>query len=377
MSSNLREVYLKPQSIWHGESSRPTIIEWNKVKLIRKHALGAAVQEILQAVAVEDSQDVININLIGDPSSGKTTLAKCLGHMIHKRSKIPFSVRLFTREDLLNFEDTLASLSPANYVLIFDDLSFLGADASSKQIELVKKAVTEIRHLPGGKDVKIVIIKNFHYTLGLPKYLRQNDFSFFTTVGSSEESNMEDIVGAKYMNKVRHFQKMKNRIKIAPEGHKIFAFRLLKDKPRFTYVYRNPFIPVLYFNGDSLRLVVAPTRQWLDPICPICDEYTSEKKFESEIDVSKLVDESGESFRENEFKTAILLKLKENGINGFRPRIVQACRYLDKILEMKRISLEDLATHYGLTATKTKMRKKLPKIITENTNKDINNNIES
>ena len=373
--STIREITLKPKNPLSGGPQRPTIINWKDAKLIRQHSLGAAIQEILQAVAVEDSQDVININLIGDPSSGKTTLAKCVAHLIHKRAKIPFSVRLFSRKDLINFEDTLASLSPANYVLIFDDLSFLGADATARQIELVKKAKTEIRHLPGGKDVKIVNIQNFHYTLGLPKYLRQNDFCFFTTVGSSEESNMEDIVGVKYMNKVRNFQKMKNKIKIAPEGHKTFAFQLLKNKPPFVYTYRKPFIPLLYWNGDSLRYVVSPTREWIDPICSTCEQYTSEKVFESEVDISKLVSESGESFTESELKTAIMLKLKENGINAFRPKVVQAYRYLERILETKRIKLEDLAVHYDMKPTNTKLRKKLPKIITEPTNKDINNNL--
>lgn len=360
----IREVVVTQKKNYDGENSRPTIITWKDQKIIRGHSIGATVQEILQAVAVEDSQDVVNINLIGDPSTGKTTLAMALAHLIHKRSQIPFSVRMFTRKDLLNFKETLATLSPANYVLIFDDLSFLGADASSKQIELVKQATTEIRHLPGGQDVKIVIIKNFHYTLGLPKYLRQNDFSYFTSVGSSEIENMEKIVGVRYMAMVRNFQRIRNKIKIAPEGHKVFAYRL-GQKGNFVYKYRKPFIPLLYWNGDTLRNVVSPTREWVDPVCSTCEQYTAEEKFVSEVDVSKLVEQSGESFTETELKTAVQLKLKENGINTFRPKVVQAYRYLDKILSTKRIKLEDIAIHYNLTPTKTKLRKKLPKVVTE------------
>lgn len=360
----VREVSLAPKKPeYDGENvTRPTIITWKDEKMVRGHSIGATVQEILQAVAVEDSQDVVNVNLIGDPSTGKTTLAKTLAHLIHKRSKIPFSVRLFKRKDLLNFRETLSTLAPANYVLIFDDLSFLGADASSKQIELVKQATTEIRHLPGGKDVKIVIIKNFHYTLGLPKYLRQNDFSYFTSVGSSEGENMEKIVGVRYMPRVRNFQRMKTKIKIAPEGHKAFSYRL-GNKGNFVYKYRKPFIPLLYWNGDTLRDVVSPTREWLDPVCSTCEQYTADETFTSEIDVAKLVEQSGQSFRETDLKMAVMLKMKENGNNMFRPSVVQAYRYLDKILETKRIKLEEIALHYGLKVTKTKLRKKLPAIV--------------
>lgn len=371
MTVEIREVAAKPQYEKDDLPLRPTIINWKDSRMLRTHSIGATVQEILQSVAVQDSQDVVQINIIGDPSSGKTTLAKTLGHLIHKRAKIEFSVRLFGRKELLNFEETLKTLSPANYVLIFDDLSFLGAEASSKQIEMVKKAVTEIRHLPGGKDVKIVIIKNFHYTLGLPKYLRTNDFSYFTTVGSNEDENMEKIVGSKNMGKVFYFKKIRNKIKIAPEGHKIFSYQL-GTKGKFDYTYKHPFIPVLYWNGDSLRHIVSPPRQWIDPVCSICEQFTSEQKFVSEIDIAKFIDESGVKFSPSTFKTAVLLKLKENGINALRPQLVSALRYLDKVLETKKVSLEDLAVHYGLKPTNTKLRKKLDGVVGPDTKNLLN-----
>lgn len=371
MTVEIREVAVKPSSDKEDLPLRPSIINWKDARMLRTHSIGATVQEILQSVAVQDSQDVVQINIIGDPSSGKTTLAKTLGHLIHKRAKIAFAVRLFGRKELLNFEETLKGLSPTNYVLIFDDLSFLGAEASSKQIEMVKKAVTEIRHLPGGKDVKIVIIKNFHYTLGLPKYLRANDFCYLTTVGSNEDENVEKIVGAKNMSKVYHFKKIRNKIKIAPEGHKIFSYQL-GTKGKFDYTYKHPFIPVLYWNGDSLRHIVAPSRQWIDPVCSTCEEHTSEQHFTSEVDISKFIEESGIKFSPSTFKTAVLIKLKEQGINAFRPQLVAALRYMDKVLETKRISLEDLAVHYNLKPTNTRLRKKLDGVLLEeNTDKSL------
>ena len=363
MSYEIREVEVEQKKdIDPNQSIRPTVIKWKGVPMVRTHSMMACIQEILNAVQETSSQDVVNVNVIGDPSSGKTTQENTWAHAIHKRSKIPWALRRFNRDDLLNFQRTLKTLTPTNHILIFGDVSFLGAQASSKQIELVKQATTEIRHLPGGQDVKIIIFKDFHYTLGLPKYLRQNDFTIFTSVGSSEEKNMHDIVGAQNMSKVFHFQKIRHIIKIAPEGNKKFTYKLGR-RGSLTYTYKQPFIPLLFWNGISLRHIVSPTREWIDPICSICEEFTSEKKFENEVDIAKFINESKISYGESTFKAAVLLKLKDNGINAFRPNIMSAYKFLDKVLEKKKVSLEDIAIHYGLKETKTKMKKDVDAIL--------------
>lgn len=361
MPIETRVIQIKEKSI-HEENSRPTIIWWKDEKIIRNQAIGAAIHEILQAVSVEGSQDVVQINVIGDPSSGKTTLAKTIAHMIHSRSKIPFSVRIFQREDYLNFKETLKLLKPANYVLLFDDLSFLGADATSKQIEMVKQAVTEIRHLPGGQDVKIVIIKNFHYTLGLPKYLRGNDFSLFTSVGSNEDENMEKIVGSRFMNRVRSFQKIRNKIKIAPEGQKKFTYQL-GTKGQWTYSYKKPFIPVLYWNGDTLRHIISPRREWIDQICVVCDEFAANKKIESDVDIQKFIQNSAEVYGTSTLKAAVLIKLHDNGFDAFRPEVVSCGRFLDKALATGKVSLKEMGAYYKAQQTITKMKKDVEGIL--------------
>ena len=50
---------------------------------------------------------------------------------------------------------------------------------------MVKSAVTTIRHLDGGRDVKVIVMMNYHYSMGLDKYLRSADFKYITTVDSS------------------------------------------------------------------------------------------------------------------------------------------------------------------------------------------------
>src|SRR3972149_3062432 len=228
--------------------------------MIRNQSFYAAVDDIINW---SETLDVTRIGLIGDPHSGKSTLAEAIAHSVHSRSKkIPYAVRIFGKNDLLNFEATLKTLQPANYVLVFDDVSFLGAIANKQQIEMVKQASTEIRHLPGGQDVKIIAIMNYHYTLGLDKYLRMADFRFFLTVGSSEKENMEAIAGSRYNKLIDNFINMR-RHAIAK---KYWAVPI-SPKEFLTYKYRNPFIPVLFFNEGSMRVIVSPTRKWLDEMC--------------------------------------------------------------------------------------------------------------
>lgn len=346
---------IEPKSDKPRYDHRPTIIKWKGVNMIRNHSLRATVNEI---VTKSDTKDVVKIGLIGDPSTGKSALSLTLAHLIHKISKTKFAVRVFNRDNLANFEQTLASLSPANYVLIFDDVSFLGAQITKKQVEQVKHALTEIRHLEGGQDVKIITILNYHYTLGLDKYLRQSDFKYFTSLGSSEMDNMMNITDKKYFKKLKQFQ----RICAKADIYKKFTYKL-GNKGYFSYSLRNPFIPLLFYNEISLRHVVSPLREWIDPICSTCEEFTANKKFDSEISISDFVDETGQKFGESTFKKAVKMKLFVNGINVLNPRLVSAMRYLDRALETKRISIKEIATHYGFEVTNTKLRKKLDGVL--------------
>ena len=77
---------------------KPIETKWKGEKMIRVHSIKATIREILQ---VAKALDVVKIGIIGDPSTGKTTLAMTLGHLIHVMSmlpefgEIPFAFRVF------------------------------------------------------------------------------------------------------------------------------------------------------------------------------------------------------------------------------------------------------------------------------------------
>lgn len=332
---------------------RPKVIKWKDTHIIRQHSFIAPVKEI---ITWSEELDVTRVGIIGDMNSGKTTMANAIAHVIHKFSKVSWAIRHFDEDDLLDFENTLATLKPANYIMIFDDVSFLSAKANKKQLEAVKAANTKIRHLPGGQDVKIILIYNYHYNMGLDKFLRMADFRFFTTVGSSEKDNMEKIVGTKNMKQVMAFQVMRTNAVVK----KKFTFKLSKNEP-FSYTWRKPFIPVLFYNQSSLRFIVSPTREWMQPVCSDCAESEGA---ESEINVDTFVDESLAKFGGN-FKVAVKLKLFTMGYATHSRSVVQALRYLERALETKIITMDDISKRMDLPETKTKLKKKLDGVLLE------------
>ena len=343
----------KPQST----RQRPKIIKWKGIPMMRHHSFLSTVNEIVE---YSKEIDVVRVGIVGDMNSGKTTLARAIGHSVHKKAEekfqIPFAVRIFYQEDLMDFESTLKKLAPANYVLIFDDVSFLEAKTNRQQMSAVKQAVTKIRHLDGGADVKIILIYNYHYNLGFDKYLRMADFRYFTSVGSSEIENMEKIVSNKNMPKVHQFIKMR-RTGIVKKHWSV----QVSPKEFFPYKWRNPFIPVLFYNNDTLRHVVTPTREFMDKICSVC--ATAEGSSYAAIPVDEFVKEGADKHGERTFEAAVKLKLFENGMGVYAKSVTGAKRWLDRALEKKQISLEQLMLHYGYSITKTRLRKQFSSLI--------------
>lgn len=336
------------------KDNRPRLTTWKTEPMIRIHSIQATVKEILQ---VSKALDVVKVGIVGEESTGKTTLAETIAHLIHKISEVPFAVKVFGKEELLNLEQTLGALSPANYVLIFDDVSFLEARSSKKEIDILKETTTRIRHLPGGQDVKIILIYDYHYTKGLPPYLRQSHFRYFTSIGSSEGDNMLKIVGTKYLQRIKEFQE---KFVQMTTKHKC-TFEIKKNK-YFSYNYKNPFVTCLFYNNYTLRYVVFPKRQWIEPICSTCTEATG-GLLHSAISVKQFIEESIAKFGPGTFLSAVKVKLFLNGMNTYSNKVVQAQRYLDRALEKKLISLEEIAIEYKLEVTKARLRKKLDGVL--------------
>lgn len=355
----VRETFVKTNKGFSGKV-KPRFIVWHKVKMLKNHSFLATINTVCK---FSIKRDVVKIGIVGLEGSGKTTLAQSIGHSIHKKMeelyKIKFAVKIFYEEDLLDFKTTLANLAPTNYVLIFDDVSFMEGSANKNQISMVKQAITKIRHLEGGQDVKIILINNYHYTLGLDKYLRQSDFKYFTTVGSSELENMEKIVKKDNMRKVHEF------IRFIDEGIKRDFWRYpLSPKEYHKYDWQDPFIPILFYDNIAVRHIVSPKREWIDPVCSICSMAAGVRH--SSVPIEKFIQDGEEKFGKSVFKAAAKLKLFENGLNTYGKTYTQCKRWLDQQLANHIITFEEIMVHYNMKLTKTRVDKQFFKLTEEN-----------
>ena len=171
---------------------------------------------------------------------------------------------------------------------------------------------------------------------------------------------MEATVGTKKMKIVHDF--IKHRRKAVSSKEPKFWTVPISAKESCMYKWRNPFIPALFWNTESVREIISPTRQWLDPICSVCTG--SNGSFTSSISNEQFLEESEAKFTKPTFQAVVKQKLKELGIaNTYSKKFVQAQRYLDRALMRKEISLEEIAVLYDLHPTNTKLNKKLDGVL--------------
>jgi len=321
-------------------SGSPTVIRWKGQKMIRSHSIRACAMEIVQANKIDD---VVKVTLIGQTGTGKTTIQGTLAHLIHSMSDIHYAVKTFTKHDLLNIEETVKnlSLSPTNYIIHFDDVSFL--TESKKEIEKIKQIFTVMRHKIG-EGTKIIAFFSFHYSKGLDKYLRMSNFTFYTSMNLEEIDNVQQLLRGKYNKRVEEFAEIFARSR---NGSNKFQFPLGK-KNWFSYKVKEPFTASLFINGYSARYVVSPKREWIDPVCSVCSQSKIEPVKKSKLDMESFVADYTKKFSIGNAKTAVKIKLFQNGINVFSPRIIQATKYLDRLLLEKEYDLDDLATAFDL-----------------------------
>ncbi len=339
------ERVVKLQSEGSAKKSEAIWIKWKGEKMMKNHSIRSTVYEVLK---MSEMLDVVKINIIGDPSTGKTTLAGTIAHLCHSMSKIPYAVKFLGEKELLDFEATLATLTPTNYVIVFDDVSFLGGTSDRKSIEKVKQAFTKIRHLQGGQDIKIIAIFNIHYSKALDKYLRMCNFRYYTSIGNQETENAIQDVGTRHATKIYKFQKIWQQ---AYGMRKKFTYQISK-KVIFTYKMRQPFAPILYHNGNTLRNIVFPSREWIQPICAACARTEDKEKYmDSNVTIEKVIEDFSKKHTKGVAKRAIELKLIMQGVNACTKRVTHAMKSLDELLQNVPFNLEDMALGFNVKIT--------------------------
>ena len=265
----IREIFIDEDD---NKGKAPTIIKWKNENIVRNHTMMPVIDKILRMVS---ALDVIKIGLVGEPASGKGTLAETMCHLIHTRAKeqggLTWIPKRWGADEFMDIDNILKDLPTANYIMHFEDLSFLD---DKKKLNTVKRAITKIRHLSEG-DVRIILLYDYHYSLALDKYLRQSNIRIFLSMGSSERENLINLLGKKKMRRIDQFAKIWTSE--TSDGKAVFQ---LGHSGTFTYKYKNPFVVSLVWDGGGVRWMVFPRRQWIQEHCSICSEGLGKGKSE-------------------------------------------------------------------------------------------------
>lgn len=346
------------------KGKKPIIIEWGKfdgqpVRMVRDHSIRAVAHEIMN---MSSNQDLISVNVIGKQSTGKTELCKTIAHLVHQMDEEDWDVNLIGKKEFLNLEETVKNFKPMNNIVIFDDIAFLKAGASQTQIEQIQFILSIIRHLPGGKDVRIIIFKSFQYSKALPPFLRQNDVTFVSSVDDNEMKSMEDLLGNSNMPKVKLLKKMGVELKLGSKDKAYFSYPLgsaKKSQMYHRYHAKHPFLPYLYYNGMSARIIVSPLRTWIDPVCPICDHYGENMQEEINQNYEEFKKEFDASYSQhnNVSKQIIRAVMLKRGINCFSNSVVAGIKRVEKYINTHPTAIERLMEDYDLKPTKTRIDK--------------------
>lgn len=318
--------------------------------MIRTHSITEVSKQILNLTR---TMDLVKINITGHQSTGKSTLAATLAHLCHKLSKVPFTVRIFDRGDLMRFSDTLRTLEPMNHILVFDDVSFLTAQAGKKNIDLLQQQYSEIRHLEGGHDVKMIIIFNSHYSKALPKFIRDADFYFFTNIGNENLENVVSLIGQHNEQKAMNFRKIYQQSRSTKDNK--FYFILGKKGKRFGYELYKPFSPVLFYNNNSARIVVFPKREWIDIECSIC--ANAKGKVREKMDIQEFDEKFSKRYGKHVLREALrIMMFRTFGLNLYRAEVKRCIKRLDEHFRANVVTPEQLIEFYDLNTVNHKAK---------------------
>jgi hypothetical protein len=137
-----------------------------------------------------------------------------------------------------------------------------------------------------------------------------------------------------------------------------YQFSFMLGKMAFIYNYRKPHIPLLFYNKHTLRFVVSPKRQFVDPICNLCSNAEN-KIEESDVDTGLFFGKLARTFGPRIVKMALRAKFLSIGINLYPPSSKRCMRAIDNYFSHQIINLEELAKTYKLKENETYLRKKI------------------
>ena len=200
-----------------------------------------------------------------------------------------------------------------------------------------------------------MIFKSFQYSKAIPPFLRQNDMTFYSSVDDNEKDSIIDTLGKHNTNKLNLLRKLQVQVKLGKAGQAYFHYPMgTKGKLYHKYHARHPFLPYLYYNGISARIVVSPLRTWIDPICSTCDMMDESEGDNRETETQNIIDQFISKFGNKATAKSVLRQVAmQNGVDVNLRKTSQGIKFIQKYMDNRLINLPTLLKAFGLEETRT------------------------
>jgi len=183
---------------------KTTFYTWNdkRYPILQKHNFTRLADSILKMNEINSYVSVVNF---GKSGSGKSTLTTSLIHRISCKSDKKYVIKWFERTDLTHLDTIIDDLPKGlRYILIFDDVSYVLDQVSSKRKKELAGKLTHIRHDLKGK---VITIMNIHFMTALLPIMRDADFKIITSMSDQDAKNFKNTLGWDNKYAIDRFQR--------------------------------------------------------------------------------------------------------------------------------------------------------------------------
>ena len=320
---------------WDDASSKAkqkyVTTQWKDKRIMQSHSFMKGIKEIVKKAK---NKEIITISVLGVMGTGKTFLSEAASCAIHtelEQYNLHYDTYLWKLEQFTNLDENLSKLK-SNAILILDDVSGAKDHMTRSEWSKLIRTITTIRHRD--TDIRVILFYTFHYTALFDKFLRGTDYTFLTSVSTSEFKTFTEtyrcrkellewlLYNVDLTEKIEKFGPT-----ITPDGN--------NGKPQYLYT-RPPFNPCLFFNGRKMRPMITPLRTWYKPYCKVCDR---DKKLEptTKLGFNEKLDFLHEKHKKT-LPTALRAYLYRHGHNRWPPATTSALKQIER--ELKDVPID-------------------------------------
>ena len=280
MGQKLKDVQKGGQSV--SQYTQPTTVyTWNdsKYPILQSQTIASLWGTIRgMQEGPKPRLSYISILLCGQSGSGKTTLAQTMIHRISCMGKERYIIKWFSGKDLHQLDDVINDLEQGlNYMLVFDDVSFILDFLPNKRKKELAEKLTRIRHDVKGK---VITFMNIHYQKALMPMMRDSNFRILTSMSDQDSQNWKNTMGWNHRFAIDKFQKQYNyQMKQGYFFVNGVDHHTPDDKAReafggsYKYITDEPFRITLCSEGSGVHPLLVPKEG-----CELCTPHKTRKK---------------------------------------------------------------------------------------------------